>query len=145
MENNDFLDPELRRMGEAVAGLSRPKPPSDLASRTMSRVLNECRTVRRRWLMVRPITNPVARVLAAASIMLILFPMTTMDLAAPLGARIEERITGHEAVNRFEQIVDRLLVRSGPANYSQEDLEAVVGARIMPVNSFRKVAHSGRL
>src|SRR4051812_30383626 len=121
---NEFADPKLNQAGEAIRSLARPQAPRDLASRTLARVMAELAPVKRKWLVLRPITHPVARVLAAASIMMVLFPMTTLDVADPLGSRIEERIVGANVVNRVENFVDRILVRTGPATYSQTDLDA---------------------
>jgi hypothetical protein len=142
-QDDELTEPELLNAGRAVAGLSRPAPPAGLAARTLAYVVAQCAPVRKRLWILRPITHPLARVLAAAGIMLTLFPMTTLDLAAPLGTRIEEHVVGRKVVDRVEGLVDRLLVRNGPASYSQADLDAVVGVVRVPANSVQRF-HSVR-
>lgn len=129
LPNDELNDPKLREAGAAVARLDRPGAPAGLAARTVARVLAELKPVKKTWMVLRPITNPFARVSAAAAIMLVLFPMTSVDMAAPLGSGIEERIVGREVINRVEHFVDRVLTRTGPASYSQYDLDQTCGTQ----------------
>lgn len=127
-QNPDGLDdPVLRRAGECVARLTPEEPLPDLVARTVARVAAGYGPVKRVFWLVRPIFNPVARLAAAAAIIVILLPMTDLNLATPLGLRIENRIIGSEATDDIEDFVDALLVRNGPPNYTQYELEAWVG------------------
>ncbi len=123
----ELPDPKLKQAAEAVAHLSRPEPPADLVARTLARVAAGYQPIRSRTWILRPITHPLARVMAAAGIMLALFPMTDLEVADPLGSQIEHRIVGPSVVDRFQDFVDHLLVRSGPGSYSQADLDAFMG------------------
>lgn len=127
-ENDDFeLTDELRRAGDAIAGLPRDEAPPGLAARTVARVTSECRSIRWVFWLLRPITHPLARVAAAALIVLVLFPMTSVNLASPLGTRIEERIIGRKMADRIEGLVDTLLVQYGPRAYAEKDPDAFMG------------------
>ncbi|MGD0091857.1 MAG: hypothetical protein ABSE73_18235 [Planctomycetota bacterium] len=121
-------DPALRRAGEAVARLDKPEPPPDLVTRTLARIAASYRPVKRAFWLFRPIFNPVARLAAAAAIVLLLVPMTDLNLATVLGARIEERIIGRPGTDHVEDFIDGLLVRNGARGYPQYELEAWVGS-----------------
>jgi len=120
-------DPALRRAGDAVAQLPPVEPPADLVSRTMARIAAGYQPVRRVFWLFRPIFNPVARVAAAAAIILLLLPMADLNLATPLGSRIENRIIGHDATDDLEDFVDAWLIRNGPPDYAQYELDAWIG------------------
>jgi len=121
-------DLALRRAGEAVARLAPVEPPPDLVARTLARVAAGCKPVKRAFWLFRPIFNPLARLAAAAAIILLLAPMTDLNLATPLGRRIEERIIGRHVTDHLEGFIDGLLVRNGAPNYPEYELEAVMGA-----------------
>lgn len=125
----DLNDETLRRAADAVGALPKAEPPADLASRTVARVVKECRQFQRRVWLLRPITHPLARFAAAALIILTLTPMTSLNIAAPLGSKIEERIIGRQMTDRIEDFVDGLLVIHGPASYSQTDLDEFMGVK----------------
>jgi hypothetical protein len=127
-EKFDLSDSKLLEAGQAVARLSRPRVPSDLASRTLARIA-QSKPLRKTMLVLRPITNPLARVAAAAGIMLALFPMTDMDVAESLGSHIESRVVGPKVVDRVENLVDGLLLRVNYQGYSQTELDAVINVR----------------
>ena len=124
---NGMDDPALRRAGEAVAQLPSEDPPPDLVARTLARIAASYKPVKRVFWMFRPIFNPVARFAAAAAIIVALLPMADLNLATPLGTRIESRIIGPENTDNIEDFVDDLLVRNGPPVYPQYELDAWVG------------------
>ena len=121
-------DPALRRAGEAVARLAQIEPAPDLVARTLARIAAGYKPVKRAFWLVRPIFNPVARLAAAATIVLLMMPMTDLNMATVLGAPIEERIIGRHATDHVEGFIDGLLVRNGAGAYPQYELEAWVGA-----------------
>jgi len=129
----DLTDADSVRAGEAVARLPQPEPPHGLASRTVARVIKECQPIRKVIWLLRPITNPLARLAAAALIIVTLTPMTDLDMADPLGARIEHQLIGRRLADRIEVFVDRLLVIHGPPYYSQDDLDAFMGIQRLPM------------
>lgn len=120
-------DPALRRAGEAVEQLPPVTPPPDLVARTLERIAAGYRPVKRVFWLFRPIFNPVARFAAAAAIVVVLLPMTDLNLATPLGSRIEDGIIGRDATDDIEDFVDGLLVRNGPPRYTQYELDAWLG------------------
>jgi hypothetical protein len=120
-------DPALRRAGEAVARLAAVEPPPDLVARTLSRVAAGWKPVKRAFWLFRPIFNPVARFAAAAAIVVLLIPMADLNLATPLGKRIEERIIGKHATDHLEAFIDGLLVRNGAPCYTEYELDALMG------------------
>jgi len=120
-------DPALRRAGEAVARLAAVEPPPDLVARTLTRVAAGWKPVKRAFWLFRPIFNPVARFAAAAAIIVLLMPMTDLNLATPLGKRIEERIIGRRATDHLECFIDGLLVRNGAPSYTEYELDALIG------------------
>jgi len=124
--NPNELD-ALRRTGDAVAKLPPVEPPPDLVARTLARIAAGYSPVKRAFWLFRPIFNPVARFAAAAAIILLLLPMADLTLATPLGTRIEERIIGRDATDEIEDFVDDLLVRNGPPNFPQYELDALIG------------------
>lgn len=126
-DNYDDLSPELARLGKAVEHLPKDAPPADLVARTLSRISAGYRPIKRVFWLLRPITHPLARVAAAAIIIAAFAPMTDMNLADPLGARIEARIIGSETADRFEGFLDSVLYRHG--SYSQDELDSVIGIR----------------
>ena len=119
------LNPEQARAAEAIAGLSRSEPPVGLAQRTLNR-LAEVKPIKRAVWFLRPITNPVARVAAAALIVFTLSPMTDLNWADSLGQRIEQSV-GSRVADGFESFVDGILVYQRPGNYKQSDLDALMG------------------
>ncbi len=121
---SDDLSPELARVGKAVASLPMETPPSDLVARTLSRISAGCKPVKRVFWLLRPITHPLARVAAAAMIMAALAPMIGMNVADPLGRRIESSITGSKTTDHVEDFIDGMMRRNP---YSQDELDAVVG------------------
>lgn len=130
MDGNEILnDPALARAAQAVAGLPRAEPPGDLAVRTMRRISAECQPVKKVVWLLRPITNPIARLAAAAVIIFTLTPMTDLDMAEPLGSGIQNRIIGQRMAERFETFVDRLLVMNGTQPYPQAQLDAFMGVQ----------------
>jgi len=120
-------DRALRRAGEAVARLASVEPPPDLVARTLAHVAAGYKPVKRAFWLFRPIFNPLARFAAAAAIIILLVPMTDLNLATPLGRRIEERIIGSRATDRLEGFIDGLLVRNGAPDYPEYELEALMG------------------
>ena len=117
----------LHRAGEAVSNLPPVEPPPDLVARTMATIAAGYKPVKRAFWLFRPIFNPVARFAAAAVIVLTLLPMADLTLATPLGTRIEDGLIGHDATDDLEDFVDGLLVRNGPPNYPQYELDAWIG------------------
>lgn len=115
--DHEGLSIEQIRAGEAVQALPRPQPPRDLAARTMARI-GACKPVKRVFLLLRPITHPLARLAAAILIIYSLAPMTDLDIATPLGRGIEKNVLGSAATDRIEGFVDNMLVQHGPASYS---------------------------
>ncbi|HYG75885.1 MAG TPA: hypothetical protein VEK08_12855 [Planctomycetota bacterium] len=126
-EKDEITDHELARVGESLARLSPEKPPHDLVARTLERISQEYKPVKRVFFLLRPITHPLARLAAAATIILTLSPLTDITVADHLGSNIESRIIGRHATDRIELFVDKLLVRNGAPAYTQEDLDAVIG------------------
>ncbi len=135
---NDDLSPELARLGEQVANLPGVTPPADLVARTLSRISSSYKPVKRVFWMLRPITNPLARVAAAAMIIAGLAPMMDMNVAEPLGAKIEASIIGREAADHVEDFIDGML-RPGKT-YSQDELDATIGIRRPDFKPVRRVS-----
>src|SRR5258708_7133510 len=124
MNTNDELnDPKLIRAGEAVARLPHPTPPEGLAARTLARISSSNKPVKRVFWLLRPTTNPLARIAAAAIIIYMLFPMTDVDLGARLGMQIEQNIMGHAVGDRVEAIVDGVLTNHNNTAESQGNLD----------------------
>ena len=121
-------DPVLRGAGEAVARLAAVEPPPGLAARTLARLTAGCQPVKRAFWLFRPIFNPLARLAAAAAIIFLLAPMTDLNMATPLGMRIEG-VIGVRATDHLEGFIDSLLVRNGVPDYPEYELEAVIGVR----------------
>jgi hypothetical protein len=121
------LAPPLARAGGAVADLPREDPPADLVKRTLARIAEQCQPVKEVFWLLRPIFSPAARVAAAAAIILVMLPMADVDVAAPLGAKIERGIIGPAAAERIEHVLDSILVRNGPPQYSEYELNALMG------------------
>lgn len=126
--NDDFLTPELARIGASIEKLSHDDPPSDLVARTMAHISQRCKPVKKIFWMLRPITHPLARVAAAAMIIFALTPMTDLNLADPLGAGIERNIIGSRTAENVENFLDRLLVRYTP-DYTQCNPDLFMGAQ----------------
>jgi hypothetical protein len=124
---NENATDALRRAGEAVSNLPPVEPPTDLVARTMATIAAGYKPVKRAFWLFRPIINPVARFAAAAVIILALLPMADLTLATPLGTKIEDKVIGSDAADDIEDFVDGLLVRNGPPNYPQYELDAWVG------------------
>lgn len=122
-DDNDGLNDELRALGAEVGGLPSVEPLAGLAARTLDRVRQECKPVKKVFFMLRPITNPIARLSAAAAIVFLVLSLADMDTADRLGSRIEQRILGRAMTDRVEGIVDNLLVRYSNNNYSQAYLD----------------------
>jgi len=87
----------------------------------------QCQPVKKIIWLLRPITNPFARLAAAAVIILALTPMTDLDMAEPLGSRIQNGLLGEQMAERIEGFVDHLLVMHGSAAYPQAQLDAFMG------------------
>jgi hypothetical protein len=127
--DKELNDPDLARMGAAIEGLSRATPPSDLVARTMARISERCTPVKKVFWMLRPITHPVARIAAAAMIIFALTPMTDVNIADPIGAKIEKNIIGSQTAENVEHFLDRLLVRYNSAqDYTQCNPDVFMGA-----------------
>ena len=108
-------DPKLVKAGEAVAGLSRPQPPAGLAARALARISASMPAKKVFW-MLRPITNPVARIAAAALIIYTLAPLTDIEWGSKLGAQIEEHVTGSSVEDPVENFVDGVLTHYTPGD-----------------------------
>ena len=127
--DEDYIvtEEDLAHLGEKLAHLSSPKPPSRLVSRTLARISAQCKPIKRVFWMLRPITNPLARIVAAATIIYALAPMTDLDWADPLGARIEQHL-GRHTTDNIEGFVDNMLINhTTTGNYTQSELDAFVG------------------
>lgn len=149
MNPSDLESPSEHRIamaGAAVSRLSIPEPPKDLASRTLKRIAAEYMPVKRVFWYLRPITNPLARLAAAAAIIFLMVPLTDLSIAAPLGARIEENILGTRTTEQIEGMMDALLVRYGTTSYSQAYLDAFMGdPRPLAVRFIRKLPSKSRI
>ena len=128
MHAHEDLDPELAKVGEAAANVPYEGPPADLVSRTLARISSGVIPVKRVFWMLRPITHPLARIAAAALIIFAFAPMLDINLADPLGSRIEARIIGSKTAAHIEGLLDRVLTSQGNS-YSQDDLDSVMGIR----------------
>jgi hypothetical protein len=121
------LDENLLRLGDSISGLSRPTPPAGLAARTMAHIQANLKPAKRVFWLLQPITNPVARVAAAAAIVAMLFPLTDFETGATLGRGIENRL-GARVTDSIESMVDNVLVQTtGPGVYSQTYLDSFMG------------------
>jgi hypothetical protein len=121
---HDAAGPDMDRLGERIAGLSRPTPPANLAARTMAHIQSNLQPAKRVFWMWRPITNPVARMAACAAIVAMLFPLTDFETGANLGNGIERRI-GSRVAESIESMVDRVLISTGgQGEYSQSYLDS---------------------
>ena len=126
--NDDWLDPELRDVGRSVARLTRPKAPAGLLERTLDHVAL-IQPLRKKLLLFRPITHPLARVAAVAMLMSMVAtaPLTDMDTVDKLGRRIEYSVVGTQNVDRFESLMDNVLAKINTDGYSQNELDALTG------------------
>lgn len=116
---------EIGKLGGRISALSRPTPPENLAAKTAAYVQANCPPKKRATLMFRSITNPAARVAAAAVIVLILSPLTDLETAASLGARIEQRFISPQVMDKLEVFMDPVL--PGGENYSQPYFDSFMG------------------
>ena len=123
IEDGDLGD--LGKLGSRISALSHPKPPENLAAKTAAYVQANCPPKKPVTIMFRSITNPAARVAAAAVIVLILSPLTDLETAASLGARIEQRISPH-TMDKLEAFMDPVLPLGGE-NYSQPYFDSYLG------------------
>ena len=138
----DNLDPEMAELAQKLSNMRPVEAPKDLVARTVDRVMKLRQPVKRVFILLRPITHPLARIAAAACIIFVLSPLTDIDQAAPLGSKIEERIIGAEVTDSVEVIVDDLLITTRPGTYQQSDLDAMMG--VTHSNSVRhQVFHRG--
>src|SRR5436305_6365704 len=112
-DENEDLSPEMMRAAEAMSKLSPIDPPKDLVTRTLALISASYKPVKRVFWLLRPITHPLARIAAAAVIIFSFALMIDMNLADPLGSRIESLIIGRQTADRFEGLLDRVLVREG--------------------------------
>lgn len=126
--NNDWLEPGLQTTGHSVARLSRSKAPAGLIERTLEKVAL-VKPLRRKLLLFRPITHPLARIAAVAMLMsmVVTVPLTDPDTVETVGRRVEYNVVGTKAVDRFEQLMDGLLVNINSEGYSQNELDALIG------------------
>ena len=137
----NLSDPELVRAGEAVARLSRPSAPAGLAARTLARISQQYKPMKRVFWMLRPITHPIARIAAAALIIYALAPMTDLDIASRLGVQIEKHVLGQALEDHVEALVDNVLIRHDISiGESQPYLDSFMGVQHVPNNSRRQPA-----
>lgn len=119
------FEPRLLKAANAVANLPRIPVPAGLAARTLARIDAALPlTPRRRAWILRPITNPFARCAAAAAILLLLAPLSDLEFARNMGAKIESDLVGQRVVDRMENIMDDVLPRGTASGYSQFELDA---------------------
>ena len=126
--NNDWLEPELQTAGRSVARLGRTKAPAGLIERTLEKAAL-IKPLRKKLLLFRPITHPLARVAAVAMLMSMVMtvPLTDPDTVETVGRRIEYNVVGTKAVDRFEQLMDGLLAKISTEGYSQNELDGLIG------------------
>jgi len=113
------------KLGSRISSLSRPTPPDNLAAKTVAYVQANCPPKKRSIWLLRPITHPAARVAAAALIVLVLSPLTDLETAASLGARIEQRVIGPKMMDKLEVFMDPVLPTTD--NYSQPYFDSFLG------------------
>lgn len=135
MNAHDEIDEKLLAVGHSVARLSRPAAPEGLAARTLARVASATR--RRIWIL-RPITNPFARIAAAAAILMVVLPLSDLEFAQNVGTGIEQRVGGR-MVDRVEMLMDDVLPRGAPDGYSQTELDAFNNVSGTNKNAVRQV------
>ena len=123
--NGDKLDSGLLNAGRAVARMSRPKAPAGLVARTLDR-LALIKPERRKLLIFRSITHPLARIAAVLMLTLMTVPLTDLDVVAAVGSRIEDNVIGTSGVDHVERIVDELVPTSADG-YSQSELAVYTG------------------
>lgn len=130
-ENDEIFDKDGElsdlsgKLGSRISALSRPTPPDNLTAKTVAFVQANCPPKKRSTWLLRPITHPIARVAAAAVIVLILTPLTDLETAASLGARIEQRVIGPRMMDKLEVFMDPVLPTS--ENYSQPYFDSFLG------------------
>jgi len=131
---------DLGKLGSRISALSHPTPPENLAAKTAAYVQANCPPKKRVTLMFRSITNPAARVAAAAVIVLILSPLTDLETAASLGSRIEQRFSP-QTMEKLEAFMDPVLPTG--ENYSQPYFDSFLGVN-RPVAPRKVVAKPNR-
>jgi hypothetical protein len=135
-DNPNLSDPQLVRAGEAVARLSRPQAPAGLAARTLARISQQYKPIKRVFWMLRPITHPIARIAAAALIIYALAPMTDMDIASRLGVQIERHVLGSVVEDHVEALVDNVLIHHDiSTGESKSYLDSFMGVPSLPANN----------
>jgi len=116
---------DLGKLGSRISALSRPAPSANLAAKTVAYVQANCPPKKRSSVLFQSITNPAARVAAAAVIVLLLSPLTDLETAASLGSRIEQRLSP-QVMNKLEAFMDPVLPTSGE-NYSDPYFDSFLG------------------
>ena len=148
-DNDTWLTPELQKTGRAVAGMSRPKVPQGLLERTLERAAL-IKPLRKKLLLFRPITHPLARIAAVVMLMSMVAsaPLTDLDTVDTVGKRIEYSVVGTKNVDRFESLMDNVLNKINTDGYSQSELDAVTGVynwnpKMTRVKAPKPRAHTG--
>lgn len=121
--NIDSLDSNLQEAASAVAQLPRPKAPAGLVQRTLD-ALAQIKPLRRKPLFLRPITHPLARIAAVAMLMVLVQPLTYLDVVDDMGRGIENHLVGPRVVDHVENFVDGVLTRIESENYSQSEQDS---------------------
>ncbi len=131
-ENKDApFKPELQATGDTVARLRRSVAPRDLIARTLERA-SLIKPLRKKLLILRPITHPLARIAAVVMLMAMTVPLTDLDVVDAVGNRIEHNVVGTNVMNHVENLVDGIVPEFNTAGYSQNELDGFTGVRNSP-------------
>lgn len=122
-ENTEFSD-ELRNIGRRIEALPHPQPPKGLVARTLACIektaeLRVVQPIKKSW-WLRPITHPIARLVAALLLISTLAFFADIDRAERVG-QFMSRLMGARATERLEVLVDRVLLSFGPVSDVDKD------------------------
>ena len=125
-QRNEWLEPELQTTGRSVARLSRPKAPAGLLARTLEKAAL-IKPLRRKILLLRPITHPLARIAAAAMLMSMAMtvPLADLDTVEKVGWRIEHNVVGTKAVDHLEPIMLGVLATISSDGVAQDEVDSM--------------------
>jgi hypothetical protein len=125
MNENPELNDELMDIGRRIEALPHPQPPHGLVARTLACIeqtvhVRIVQPVKKVW-WLRPITHPIARLVAALLLISTLAMLADIDRAERVG-QFMSRLMGARATERLEVFVDRVLLSFGPVSDVDKDV-----------------------
>lgn len=125
MNENPELNDELLNIGRQIEALPHPQPPKSLVARTLACIektvdIRIVQPVKKVW-WLRPITHPIARLVAALLLISTLALLADIDRAERVG-QFMSRLMGARTTERLEVLVDRVLLSFGPVSDVDKDV-----------------------